>query len=178
MGLQMSEVWTAPAAGAFHNRAPDCACSRPLESATPGVDEAIGELPADREFAAMCTAYRATGGVARWVDLARLLGGQRYGGCISLPRLIASGDVFEFEWRQTFWVPMFQFELPDLLIKQGPRRIRAEIVNEFRGWFLATWFARPNAWLRDRRPVDLLDADLPAVLAAARADRFTAASQR
>ena len=37
------------------------------------------------------------------------------------------------------------------------------------------WLGVPNAWLDASRPRDLLYQDLPAVLAAARADRFVAA---
>ena len=36
------------------------------------------------------------------------------------------------------------------------------------------WFSQPNHWLRNRRPVDVLDVSLTAVLRAARADRFIA----
>lgn len=43
-----------------------------------------------------------------------------------------------------------------------------------RQWALAMWFSQPNHWLRNRRPVDVLDVSLTAVLRAARADRFIA----
>ena len=69
---------------------------------------------------------------------------------------------------------MFQFELRDLSVKQGPRKVLAELSPVLDGWALAAWFARPNSWLNDRSPVDTLDSNLAAVLAAARADRFVA----
>ncbi|HEX7441459.1 MAG TPA: hypothetical protein VF319_15325 [Caldimonas sp.] len=123
----------------------------------------------------MCVGYRATGGTARGDDLARLLEDHPRGSFVSLARLIASGEVFGFERQHTFWVPMFQFELRDLSIKEGLRQVLAELVTVFDGWALALWFVRPNSSLKDGRPVDLLDSNLAAVLDAARTDRFVAA---
>jgi hypothetical protein len=41
-------------------------------------------------------------------------------------------------------------------------------------WTLAWWFTEPNAWLKGRRPVDMVDGQFSEVLGAARADRFVA----
>ncbi|MBK7615415.1 MAG: hypothetical protein IPJ08_13330 [Burkholderiales bacterium] len=49
-----------------------------------------------------------------------------------------------------------------------------ELPAELDAWQVAAWFARPNGWLNDARPVDQLARNLPAVLNAARADRFVA----
>jgi hypothetical protein len=147
----------------------------PIEALTPRLDEPFDGLPTDRDFIAMRASYRATGGTARGDDLGRLLEDRRRGDGVSLARLIVSGEVFGFEWQRTFWIPMFQFELRDLSRKPGPRQVLAELASEFDGWTLAQWFAQPNCWLNERRPVDVLDANLPAVLGAARADRFIAA---
>jgi len=132
-------------------------------------------LPNGRDFLALNAACRPTGGLARGDDLARLLADHRFGDFVSLAGLIDSGEIFGFEWRHYFWIPMFQFELRDLSSKPGARQVREELAPAFDGWPLATWFGDPNAWLSARRPVDLLDSDLPAVLDAARADRFIAA---
>ena len=131
-------------------------------------------LPEDRDFLAMHAAYRASGGLARGDDLARLFEDRRCGDFISLAGLITAGEIFSFDWHRSFWVPMFQFELRDLSIKPGPRQVLAELARAFDGWSLAIWFARPNSCLNGHRPVDLLDSDLPAVLDAARTDRFVA----
>lgn len=131
------------------------------------------DLPNDRGFAAMRAAFRATGGLARADDLARLLDDRR-GVFPGLATLIDSGDGSGFEWRDVLWVPMFQFELRDLSIKQRSRQVLAELPVSYDGWVIAAWFVRPNSWLNERRPVDLLDSNLPALLDAARADRFVA----
>lgn len=139
------------------------------------VSDEDAELPSDRDFIAMLAAYRATGGIARTDDLARMLNEQRRAGLDGLAGLIASGTVFGFEWRRAFWLPMFQFEPHDLTLKPAPRQVVAELTDEFDGWALAVWFAHQNSWLQGRRPVDLLDSQLTQVLEAARADRFIAA---
>lgn len=137
----------------------------------------LGAEPDDRDFAALCTAYRASGGIARGDDLARLLSEHHSGDFVSLAMAILEGDVFAFQWRRTFWVPMFQFDLREVSVKPKPgtRRVLTELAGEFDGWALARWFARPHHVLHGARPVDLLDANLPDVLQAARTDRFIAA---
>jgi hypothetical protein len=145
-----------------------------MQRVSPALVEQIGGLPCDRDFIAMRAAYRATGGTARGDDLARMLEDRQRGDYVSLARLIVSGEIFSFQWHHTYWVPMFQFELRDLSIKPGPRQVHAELASVFDGWTLAVWFAQPNSWLNERKPVDLLDSDLADVLEAARADRFIA----
>ena len=132
-------------------------------------------VPCSREFDAMLVAYRATGGIARGDDLARLLQECGRGDYVGLARLIVSRVVFAFRWHDMLWIPMFQFRLRDLAIRSGNRQVLAEIPADVEGWALAAWFARPNGLLNDEKPVDLLDADLPAVLNAARAERFVGA---
>jgi hypothetical protein len=134
----------------------------------------IDDVPNERGFAAMRTAYRATGGLASKDDLDRLLQDCRFGDPVSLADRLDAGEIFGFDWQHRVWIPMFQFDLGDLSVKHGPQQVRAELSGEFYGWALAAWFAQRNAWLNNRRPVDLLGADLPAVLEAARADRFVA----
>jgi hypothetical protein len=140
----------------------------------PAVDESIDELPTSRGFAGVLAAYRASGGTARGDDVARLLEDHGLGNFIGLANLIATSQVFGFEWRGTLWVPMFQFDLRDLSVRPSARMVLAELGAGFDGWARAAWFARPNSWLERHKPVDLMGSDLAAVLSAARADRFVA----
>jgi hypothetical protein len=135
----------------------------------------VSATPSSTGFTAMLQAYRATGGTARGDDLARLLQDRPHGGYVSLARLIATRKVFSFEWRNTYWVPMFQFDLADLSLRPGPQQVMGELNSEFDDWRLAVWFTQPNAWLHGGKPVDVLDTKLKAVIEAARADRFVAA---
>ena len=133
---------------------------------------AITQIPSGREHSAVLAAFRSSGGIARDDDLGRLLDYLDRGDCISLAHMIARGSVFGFAWRGSFWIPMFQFELRDLSVKPNGQAVRAELGGAYAGWSLASWFAEPNDRLHGRRPVDVLNADLPAVLSAARADRY------
>ena len=143
-----------------------------FDTARAGHDGALAGVPDNREYSALLAAFRATGGVARADDLARLFECLHAGNYISLARLIATGSVFGFSWRETVWIPMFQFELRDLSLNPQSQSVLDELAGAFSGWSLASWFAQPNAWLNQRRPVDLLRLDLAAVLQAARADRY------
>lgn len=135
----------------------------------------IGGYPSEAGFVAMQVAFRASGGLARGDDLVRWLQGHSSGDVASLARLIVTSELFSFEWRDTFWVPMFQFNLDDLSIKRGPRKVLIELSTEFDSWNLAAWFAQPNSWLNNAHPVDELDHNPASVLRAARADRLIAA---
>lgn len=141
---------------------------------TPESDEGIRRVPTDRDFVAMRAGYRATGGIARGDDLARLLEDMQRGDVSTLARLIAAGEVFGFDWHGSFWVPMFQFDLRDLSVRPSVRQVQTELAQVFDGWTMAVWFAQRNSWLDEQRPVDLLNSQLSAVLHAARADRFVA----
>ena len=132
--------------------------------------------PGSDGFKGLMAAFRASGGIARADDLARLLcdrgdGGQ---GDPILDDLLTRAEVFSFMWRGKVWLPMFQFDLRRLSVQRAPQRVRAELLgaSALDGWDCAAWFARPNAGLNQRTPVDLLLTDLPGVLDAARADRW------
>jgi len=141
-------------------------------SAEPRPD--IGPVASEHDFSILRHAFRPTGGIARGDDLSRLLEDHRCGDFISLARFIAQHEIFAFQWRDSFWIPMFQFDLQDLSIRTGPRRVLAELESVFDGWALAVWFAQGNSWLHGHRPVDLIETDLDSVLQAACADRFIA----
>lgn len=138
-------------------------------------DSAAGMRSAEADFELILDGYQDSGGLASGDDLSRLMRARRQGDLWRVAKLIVAGEIVSLEWDGTFWIPMFQFELHDLSIKPGVQQILAELGMVFDGWAIALWFIRARAGLADRRPVDLLASDLPAVLAAARADRFDAA---
>ncbi|MEO8298319.1 MAG: hypothetical protein ABI574_10990 [Burkholderiales bacterium] len=146
----------------------------PRDGDVDDVDDDLGDEPSDRAFMALQAAYRGMGGIARARDLARQLHERQHSDVVSLTRLILAGEVFSFGWLDTFWVPMFQFDPTDLSRRPDVGQVLAELVAEFDGWRLAGRFVRPNGRLNDGRPIDLLEADLAAVLGAARRDRFVA----
>lgn len=128
----------------------------------------------DRDFVALLRGYKQTGGLARGDEVAAML--QRISGqSVSLlARWIVSREALSFEWRAEIWVPLFQFRLDDMSIKEDFRRVSVELEPAFDGWTLSHWFVQPNSWLDGRAPADVLAQDPRGVWQAARADRFVA----
>lgn len=145
-----------------------------IEQVTQAPDEKNAGLAGDRDFAAVRAGCQASGGAVRESDLAGWLEKRQLGNAVSLAKLIISGNIFGFEWQGNFWIPMFQFDFRDLSIRQAPRKVRAELGGAFDGWALAVWFVQPCVWLNGQSPLALLEADLPAVLEAARSERLVA----
>jgi len=121
-----------------------------------------------RGFIALLEAFRATGGTAPGEIVGRLLVEHQVGNAVSLAKLIFTGQAFGFEWRDSLWLPMFQFDANDLTLKASAQSVRAELPSLWSGWMIASWFAGPNAQLDGRSPADVLDSDLDAVMLAAR----------
>lgn len=146
-----------------------------IDALIPVPDHEIGDAPSAAGFAAMQSAFAPSGGMLHADDLVRGLRERQRGDYVSLARMIAAREVCSYEWQRDLWLPMFQFDPHDLSVKQSARMVLDELGNEFQYWALAAWFARPNPWLADRRPVDLLRMNPLAVLEAACADRYIAA---
>ena len=134
----------------------------------------FADRPNTRDFEAMLSAYLWSGGIARHQEVITRLQEESNGGPSSLGKLIDSHAVFAFDWRGSLWLPMFQFKQPEMYVKPQARKVLAELAGVFDGWSLAAWYLQQNSWLEDRRPIDVLDKHLAAVLAAARGDRYIA----
>jgi hypothetical protein len=127
------------------------------------------EVPSGRGFVALLEAFRATGGTAPGEIVGRLLEEHQVGNAVSLAKLIHTGQAFGFEWRDSLWIPMFQFDANDLGLKASAQGVRAELPSLWSGWRVASWFAAPNVRLDGSSPADRLDSDLRAVVLAAQA---------
>ena len=124
------------------------------------IDNDFNWAPNERSFRALRSAYQSTGGLARANDLSRILDDWMPSTSRArLVDLIAGSHVFSLEWRGTRWIPMMQFDL---------RQIRDELGDTLYDWELASWFVSRNDRLDERRPLDLMKTELPAVLRAAR----------
>jgi hypothetical protein len=134
----------------------------------PAAAEPVG---CDAAFVSLQEAYRDSGGIARGDHLAARLGLAGRGGYVDLARRIVAEQLFSFRWNDNFWLPMFQFDPVSLTLREAPRRVLDELHGVFDGWDMAHWHVRANDELGGQRPLDLLDTELAAVLAAARADR-------
>jgi hypothetical protein len=170
----MSHVFAcaAPAHPAWHRHEPaaSTASQRGAMPACNGADDATR----DAAFVALQAAYRGHGGIASGDSLAARLDRAGRGGYLDLARRIVAGDLFSFRWNDAFWVPLFQFDPVLLTLRAAPRRVLAELHGALDGWAIANWHVRAHDDLHGQRPLDLLDTELSAVLAAARADRCAA----
>jgi Protein of unknown function (DUF2384) len=122
----------------------------------------------DADFVALQQAYRSTGGIGCGESMALRMSISGNGGYVDLARRIVAGKLFSFQWHDQFWLPLFQFDPLLLTQREAPRRVLDELHGALDGWAIAHWYVAPNTRLAGQRPLDLLDADLPAVLVAAR----------
>lgn len=132
------------------------------------------EYRADHQFVAMLNSYRGSGGLAREHEVLALFKRRCGPDLATLASWIGERKVICFEWQSQTWLPWFQFNRFDMAPQPELGQVFAELTAVYGPWELANWFAQPNPWLADRIPVDTLVSDLPAVLRAARADRFIA----
>ncbi len=140
--------------------------------------ERSADPPHTEAFIELLEAFRATGGTAPGCAVARLLEEHQGGDAVGLAdqggraaglaKQVFTRELFGFNWRSNFWIPMFQFRSDDLAVKVEPQQVRAALPSEWSGWAVACWFAAPHIQLEGRRPVDALDADFDDVLRAAK----------
>jgi hypothetical protein len=131
---------------------------------------------------ATAAAFSSTGGLVSGEDLAELIrhrcevaGWLPESQPLSLvARWIASRAVISLDspWGPLF--PLFQFDLPTASVVDAMAPLLDELRAVFDDVELALWFVTPNNWLGGARPVSAMHHSLPAVMQAARADRFVA----
>lgn len=126
------------------------------------------------QFETMCRAFSGHGGFVGADELV-----ERFRFVVDQPlsrlaRWIASRSAISISWRAQTLIPAFQFTTVGVSIRPSCTDVLQELRDVFDEWELALWFASPNAWLGNAIPVDVLEGSRPAVLQAARADRFIA----
>jgi len=122
----------------------------------------------------MANAYRRSGGLVSGTEATLLLRRHSTQPLSLLARWIVTRRVVSYTWQSETLVPLFQFERNDMTVRRDTSQVVDELAGAFDDWELASWFAQPNSWLQGAAPVELIDVDQPAVLQAARADRFIA----
>ncbi|MDB5955241.1 MAG: hypothetical protein JWP60_1849 [Ramlibacter sp.] len=141
----------------------------------PGASSSRGRAVHPRgihQHLAMIQTYQRQGGLVSWDEAAMLLGRHRDQPISVLARWIVARDVLSFVWQTETLVPLFQFRIADMTLRGGAREVMAELAGAFDDLDLAAWFASPNCWLDNVAPVVVIETNQPAVLQAARADRY------
>ena len=124
----------------------------------------------DAQFVGLLNAYRPSGGLARAGDVWASI--QRHGVSMNtLARWMAGRELLHFEWQGESWLPLFQFNGSAAQPRAAVGQVLAELADAMPAWRLAQWFVQPNSALAGCCPADVLAADAPAVVQAARADR-------
>ena len=125
----------------------------------------------ERQFAAMASAYSRHGGLATGDAVAEMLRTRSSQPISTLARWIVDRRIVSFTWRSRLLVPLFQFDPANMAPRPCVLDALGELSPPFDDWELALWFVEPNAWLGDRPPIDVVDADPAELVQAARADR-------
>lgn len=134
----------------------------------------VRERLEQRQFASMLHAFRPYGGFSSGQEMVRHLSPLLDDPWSALTSWIRSRSVLVVTWSGQTLVPMFQFDRREMALDPTCARVAAELKPVFDDWELVQWFATPNTWLDDARPVEMLARDEFAVLQAARTDRFIA----
>ena len=134
----------------------------------------VRERLEQRQFAGMLHAFRPYGGFSSGQEMARHLSPIWDDPWSALASWIMSRSVLVVTWSGQTLVPMFQFDRRTMSLDPTCARVAAELKPVFDDWELVQWFATPNTWLDDARPVEMLACDEFAVLQAARTDSFIA----
>jgi hypothetical protein len=127
---------------------------------------------AGHQHLALIRTYQMTGGLVSCDQAAMLLGRHRDQPISVLARWIVARNLVSFVWQSDTLVPLFQFEVSDMTLRRGVSEVIAELTGAFDDLELAAWFAQPNGWLGNAAPLAVIETDQPAVLQAARADRY------
>ena len=78
------------------------------------------------------------------------------------------GRIFGVPYRGQTLYPAFQFDALSGEVKPSTREVIARLPRDHMSdWECALWWTAANGWLAGRRPVDVLDDDPEAVVAAA-----------
>lgn len=91
-----------------------------------------------------------------------------------LARWIVRRQVVNVPARGQSWLPLFQFQHDFSGLQPVLPALLAELTPLFSDAELAQWFARGHSHLGGAAPAELVASDGPAVLLAARTDRFLA----
>ncbi len=169
----------------FLSQLPDVAAPRGVPTAARTIFTQRANAVVPLHWLSTAAAFSGTGGLVSGDDLAELIRHRcEVAGWLpeSLPvslvaRWIVTRAVVSLDspWGPMF--PLFQFDLPTAAVVDAMAPLLDELRPVFDDVELALWFVTPNDWLGGARPVSAMHHSLPAVLQAARADRFVAGGQ-
>jgi hypothetical protein len=168
----------------MHTESADLAPPPARHCASPAAGQGVGDdcdddraeprsrsrLPAPLQ--ALVDAFEPTGGVVTEDAAVGILRKSSPEPASVLAQSIDERRVVHFSCGDATLLPVFQFDLVRGCLRPGIVDVIAELAPALDDGEIAQWFARPNAWLNERAPVQAQVDNLPAVVQAARSDRF------
>lgn len=124
------------------------------------------------QYREMEHAFRASGGFVSADELVMLLMRSMEQPISQLAHWIVDRDVISFQWQSRTVLPLFQFDLSTLTPRACVTCVIRELIPALSDWDTCLWFVAPNAWLANASPLEAIWRDTPAVLDAARGERF------
>ncbi len=173
--LALAMPFTPRAPGAPHRPAAPFAS---LAAAAPSPTGIPLRRRDDAQVAALIDGFATRGGLASGDELAHLMRPSWRQPISALARWIVARKVLSFSWRGQLLLPLFQFHLPRVAPRDGVVEASAALLDLLDDEGLAAWFLRPNDWLRQAVPADVVLTDADAVVGAARSARFDADVRR
>lgn len=132
------------------------------------------EVPSPSAPHPLIAAYRPWGGMVEGETLARTLQERGTGDFSLLAKAVVARQIISIEHGHRLWIPAFQFRQADGCVKPHVQRVALHLKDVFDAQALAAWFVERNSWLRNQRPIELIDTRFGDVWQAACADRFVA----
>ncbi|BDT66605.1 hypothetical protein os1_07680 [Comamonadaceae bacterium OS-1] len=126
----------------------------------------------DNQFISLLDSYRPSGGLARTQETLEMFMRRCGPDLATVARWMARREVLYLDWHAQSWMPMFQFDLVEMVPLPQLAPVLVELNPVYAPWAMAAWFAQPNPWLGGERPAEVLVSNPAGVLDAARADRF------
>ena len=135
---------------------------------------ALLQTTEDFQYREMELAFHSSGGIVSSDEVTDLLQARTSQPISVLARWIVAHNVLSLAWQSRMMLPLFQFDLHTMTVREAVTDVIRELVPVMTDWDAALWFAQPNAWLGNSAPVDTIEADARAVFEAARTERYVA----
>ena len=142
-------------------------------------ESAAGRAPrapcgGDHHCACRLQHFHSSGGVVTGGEIAERLRPVFSQPVSLLAHWIVDRQVLTFSCCSGLMFPVFQFDFLRGCVHNGVVRAVSELSGALIDDEVARWFVQPNGWLSGATPADSFACQAPAVVAAARADRFLA----
>jgi hypothetical protein len=124
------------------------------------------------QYREMEKAFRASDGWMSSDEVVTLLMERTDQPVSRLARWIVEGDVIGLQWQARTVLPLFQFDLSTMTPRPSVTSVLRELIPALSDWEICLWFVAPNAWLDDASPLHAIALNAPAVLDAARGERY------